>query len=283
MIKAYSQRITPPYSGQVQIAESNRARALTMDGETWEIQFLYATDGQSFQRRYRRVAHINYKELLEIPKRSPEQLADVDERIVELADFLATARLPFPATDRFEYWLLDHSDGSPLALIFSCTEAAQMESYPHRPEWTATPASIMKVARLPEEEQSHYVPPVNYRLEQLVKERAGKHPRARWIKRRDSLTETFPACLVREDWGKEEDQRLCQRYIERQAPRLLMLHGLEHEDRLRLEGYARQNALEVERFFHLYPAVADEKVISAIRVEARLRLTAGDTQNSFDY
>ena len=277
MIKAYSQRITPPYSGQVQIAESNRARALTMDGETWEIQFLYAANGQSFQRRYRRVAHIDHKELLEIPNRSPEQLADLDERIIELADFLATARLPFPAADRFEYWLLDHSDGSPLALIFSCTAAEQVDTYPHRPEWTATPASIMKVARLPEEEQSHYVPPVNYRLEQLVKERAGKHPRAMWIKRRDSLTETFPACLVREDWDKEEDQRLCQRYIERQAPRLLMLHGLEHEDRLRLEGYARQNALEVEQFFQLYPAVADEKVISAIRVEARLRLTAGDT------
>ncbi len=283
MIKAYSQRITPPYSGQVQIAESNRARALTMDGETWEIQFLYAGHRQTDQRRYRRVAHVDYKELLAIPKRSPEQLADVDERIIELADFLATARLPFPAADRFEYWLLDRSDGSPLALIFSCTEAEQMETYPHRPEWTATPASIMKVARLPEEEQSHYVPPVNYRLEQLVKERAGRHPRARWIKRRHSLTENFPACLVREDWDKEEDQRLCQRYIERQAPRLLMLHGLEHEDRLRLESYARQNALEVERFFQLYPAVADEKVISTIRVEARLRLTSGDSQNSLGF
>ena len=55
-----------------------------------------------------------------------------------------------------------------------------------------------------------------------------------------------------------------------------MLHGLEREERLRLEGYARRYALEVERFFHLYPAVADEKAMSAIRVEARLRLAAGD-------
>ena len=53
-----------------------------------------------------------------------------------------------------------------------------------------------------------------------------------------------------------------------------MLHGLKHEDRLRLEGYARQNALEVERFFPLYPAVADDKLMSAICVEARLRLAA---------
>ena len=30
--------------------------------------------------------------------------------------FVATASLPFPAADRFEYWLLDPTDGSPLAL-----------------------------------------------------------------------------------------------------------------------------------------------------------------------
>jgi hypothetical protein len=117
---------------------------------------------------------------------------------------------------------------------------------------------------------------VNYRLERLVNERAGKRPRARWIRRREGLTETFPACLVREDWENEEDRHLCERYIERQAPRLLMLHGLSRSDRLRLESYARENALEVERFFRLYPEVADEKLMSAIRVEARLRLAGGE-------
>jgi hypothetical protein len=172
-----------------------------------------------------------------------------------------------------EYWLLDDTDQQPLALIFSCLHAEEMPSFPHRPEWTATPAAIMEVPRIPGEDQ-HYVPPVNYRLEHLVNERAGRHPRARWIKRREGQTEIFPSCLVREDWESEEDRRLCQRYIERQAPRLLMLHGLTHEDRLRLEGYARHNALEVERFFPLYPAVADDKLMSAICVEARLRLAA---------
>ncbi|MEJ2593212.1 MAG: hypothetical protein P8178_17815, partial [Candidatus Thiodiazotropha sp.] len=124
------------------------------------------------------------------------------------------------------------------------------------------------------EEEKHYVPPVNYRLERMVNERAGRHPRARWIKRLEGQTEIIPSCLVREDWESAEDRRLCQRYIERQAPRLLMLHGLKHDDRLRLEGYARQNALEVERFFRLYPAVADQNLMSAICVEARLRLAA---------
>jgi hypothetical protein len=197
----------------------------------------------------------------------------VEEQVQELAAYLEEVSVPLPPADMHEYWLLDEADEQPLALIYSCLHAEEMPSFPHRPEWTATPAAIMEVTRIPEELQ-HYVPPVNYRLEHLVNERAGRHPRARWIRRREGQTGFFPACLVREDWEREEDRRLCQRYIERQAPRLLMLHGLKHKDRLRLEGYARQNALEVERFFPLYPAVADDKLMSAICVEARLRLAA---------
>ena len=43
--KAYSQRLTPPYSGQIQIVESERARAVSIDNETWEIHFLYGSRG----------------------------------------------------------------------------------------------------------------------------------------------------------------------------------------------------------------------------------------------
>ncbi len=34
----------------------------------------------------------------------------VDERIMELIEYLFDAKLPFPATDVFEYWLLDGKD-----------------------------------------------------------------------------------------------------------------------------------------------------------------------------
>ena len=53
-IRAYSQRLLPPYSGQLQIAESERARAITMDCETWEIHFLHADVGG--ERKFRRAA-----------------------------------------------------------------------------------------------------------------------------------------------------------------------------------------------------------------------------------
>ncbi len=50
-----------------------------------------------------------------------------------------------------------------------------------------------------------------------------------------------------------------------------MLQGLPRIDRQRLEQAAQENALDVDRFHTLYPEVIDEKLITALRVEARLR------------
>jgi hypothetical protein len=286
VIQAYSKRLLSPFTGQVQVVETEQARALTLDGSNWEVQFRFTFIGESpahtrqssnaEKHAYIRVAIIRQSGIERIPFPRHLDSGDVEQQVQRLAAYLKDVRVPLPPADVHEYWLLDEKEEMPLALIFSCVYAEEMPLFPPRLEWTATPASLMEVTKLPEEEKQ-YTPPVNYRLEQLVNERAGRHPKARWIKRRADLTEDFPPLLVREDWESEQDQMLCQRYIERQAPRLLMLHGLEHDQRLRLEGYARQNALEVDRFFHLYPDVVDEKMMSAIRVEARLRLSAGDT------
>jgi len=264
MITAYSQRLMPPYSGLVQIAESDRARAVTMDGRSWEFHFLQAAN-------FRRVAYIRHSELARISERgaTPEG-HDIDERILELTRFLATASLPFAAADEYEYWLLDPQDESPLALIFSCTKAEQMSTFPVHPEWTALPAAVMPIEST-EEEKSSNLAPVNYRLERLVAERAGSKPKARWFRRRSSEPDTFPTLLLREDWENEDERDLCERYITRQSTRLLMLHGLEQADRLRMEQASRPHAKEVARFFSMYPEVVDNELMSAIRVEARIR------------
>ncbi len=281
MINAYSQRLLPPYSGQAQIAESDRARAITLDGELWEFHFLYAVGaGQNAQeravkRRFRRVAGIMHSVLGEMATQSSHQFEHVDERIVELARFLTGASLPFPAMDKYEYWLLDPEDDSPLALIFSCTQAEQMANFPSLSEWTALPAAVMPIeATHAEKERSDS--PVNYRLERLVAERAGSKPRARWFERRPDEPDLFPALLIREDWQEEEHHALCQRYINRQSTRLLMLHGLQQEQRGRLEQAAKSHAIEVARFYPLYPEIVDKKLMNAIRIEARLRNSAGE-------
>ena len=288
MIKAFSQRLTPPYSGQIHIAESDSARTLTMDGNTWEVHFaknsINSSDSKTNKRSYRRVAYISHKQMLEIPVLPPEERAEIDQRIIELATFIRTATLPFPATDRFEYWLLDPTDGLPLALVFSCTEARQMETYPTHAEWTALPAAVLPIEKTDEEKQSG-LPPVNYRLESLVASRAGTRPKARWYERYQNEPDIFPPFMVREDWPEPADSDLCQRYLKRQSTRLLMLHNLKHEDRLRMEMAAKDHIFEVERLFKLYPDVADERLMNAMRVEARLRgaeAKGNDLQNRRD-
>jgi hypothetical protein len=282
MIKTYSQRLMPPYSGQAQIAESKRARAITIDGETWEFHFLKAgADGPGGQRSFFRVAYIRHDDLVDVEKFAAEEGRKVDARILELATFLQTVSLPFPATDRFEYWLLDPADGLPLALVFSCSDQAQMASFPAHPEWTALPAAVMPIDATLDEQESG-ASPVNYRFERQVAARSGDKPVARWFKRTDGDAGQFPACLVREDWSREADHGLCQRYINRQSTRLLMLHGLPLDDRRRLELSARAHPFEVARFHPLYPEIADPKVIKSIRVEARLRDSGGERSSTIN-
>ncbi len=275
MIKTYSQRLLTPYYGLVQIAESERARALTVDGQTWEIQFLRSGNGnQSRNNIFRRAVSISDSEIKQKKLDALLENQTVDERILELTDFLANVTLPFPAVDHFEYWLLDSSDQSPLALIFSCKESEQMEAYPSRPEWTALPAAVMPI-EVTEDEKSYAAAPVNYRLERLVAERAGFNPKAKWFTRLNE-EQSFPSFMLREDWKEEESTDLCQRYLKRQSPRLLMLNGLSQELRRQLEINARPFALEVARFYSLYPEVVDQTLMNSILVEARLRSATED-------
>jgi len=283
MIRAHSQRVLQPFSAQVQIAASETARALSMDGDLWEFQFIFANSSagsaSAGQRRGRfiRAATIRHDDLANLIANPTTPEGEVDERILELARFLLKAELPFPALDRYEYWLLDARDDAPLALIFSCNEAAEMESFPALTEWVALPAAVMPI-ETSEEERSRAYGPVNYRLERCVAERAGTKPKTQWFKRGEaaSESESFPPFLVREDWDTDEARGLCQRYLERQAPRLLMLQGLSKDERGRLERAAKANALDVARFYPLYPEIADKPLMDSIRIEARLRMAAGE-------
>lgn len=268
MINTFSQRLTPPYSGQVQIAQSETYRALTMDGHNWEIQYV--------NRSHVRVGTLTNKDIKSRSVRSEQMVDDVaDPKLGDLLDFLADIELPFKATDFFECWLLDRIDNSPLALIFSCSQAEQMKKFPSRAGWTALPDAVMPIQKT-EREVAAKVPPVNYRLESLVAERAGTNCKAIWFDRREQLSDDFPPFLIREDWEDPDHQSLCKRYVDRQSPRLLMLQRLAKTDRERLESSCELYATEVARLCGLYPEVLNETLINSLRVEARLR-EASDT------
>jgi len=279
LIKAYSQRLMPPYSGQMQVVETDRARALTLDSSTWEIQFLHSTDNHShgLKRSYMRVATISNSDIKQKKFFPSSEENDVeqtesktDERMLELLEFLYAATLPFPAADKFEFWLLDSKEKKPLALIYTCINEEQMSSFPEQAEWSALPDAVMPIERSEEEKEQEYAP-INYQLERLVAARAGFNAKAQWFNRETMSSEMFPDLMLREDWEEPHSADLCQRYLKRQSPRLLMLHNLSLDVRRQCEVNAREHALEVERFHLLYPEIVDQALIDAVRVEAKLR------------
>jgi hypothetical protein len=286
LIRAYSQRLLPPYAGIALIAESELARAQTLDGLNWSIQYFsgnedslhrhYRTQGYGLDKGYYTVASLKNRELKTFIFPPHVDADQVSESIHELTDFLLTAKLPFPIADLYEYWLLDSTDDSPLALIYSCCEESLMSSFPSKSEWTALPHSKMRIDNT-EQEDARNEPPVNYRFQSLIANRAGHNPRAAWFKREQHNHAGFPGMLVREDWAEQAHHDLCQRYLMRKAPRLLMLQSLSAEERSRLEVAARPHVFEVDQFYPLYPEVNDQQLMNTIRVEARLRRATPQT------
>ena len=280
MIRAYSQRILPPYSGVVQIAESDNMRAQSFDGINWDIQYLpdkgdgnERVRGYALDRGYYNVASLSKGDLKTFLFPSFLDPDEVTAGINELQQYLASAEIPFPGADHFELWLLDVVDDSPLALIYSCCDESLMENYSGQLQWTALPHSKLEVENT-EGEQLRKEPPVNHRLQRMVARRAGNCPKAVWFKRDGNGDDVFPSFLVREDWQDSAEHDLCQRYLSRKAPRLLLLQGLSRDDRERMELAAKQHVFEVEQYFPLYPEVNDERRMKAMRVEAQLRRTA---------
>lgn len=267
MFKAYAQKLGPPFSGQVQIVESDKYRAMTLDGQMWEIQYV--------NRIHVRAATVSADEI-KSGKYKTELIAEgsADPKLVELMEYLNDVKLPFTSSDHFEYWMLDREEQAPLAMMFSCSSADQMKKFPVHSEWTALPDSVMPVSKTQKEIDAS-MPPVNYRVESAVSERAGTRKVARWYDRREHDDSLFPPCLLREDWPDDEQQSLAERYLERQAPRLLMLQGISDPKREQLENSCKHHASEVARFYSLYPKIINKEQISALRVEARIRAASG--------
>ncbi|TDX99299.1 hypothetical protein EDC23_2509 [Thiohalophilus thiocyanatoxydans] len=274
----YSRRLLLPYIGVIQVAELGRAHALSLDGVNWAIRYALADKAQlrnmgptdDPRLSYPLIATIK-QDWLEMKGQHP--LLDANELrslSQQLYEAVTAASVPFAAGDYYEYWLLDCTDGSPLALLHSTADEEELRQRPPRPVWLAMPASQLYVEP-PEPPQAVYVPPVNYRLEKLIEERAGNRPRGAWFERTNPATDGFPPCLVQEAWEDDAQQRLCERYLQRLAPRLLMMDGLSRSVRRRLEQAARDQVFEVEKFYPLYPEVIDDSVLTTARVEARIR------------
>lgn len=284
-MKAYAKRLHNPFSGIVQVVASEQIRALSYNGVDWELQFQCHTP-RGIQ--YARIGHWAKQHGFHPYPLDPSIDRDAVETAYRpLVTALETTAIPLPQDDYYEFWLLDETQRQPLALLASCRLASEMPQASIHPIWRALNPSQLELCNSPEEERRG-APPASYRLEQNVKDRAGQNPQARWFLRAadgsgQALNATadvletplpadyFPPLLLRETWNKPAEQALCERYLQRLAPRLLVLQGLSLASRDRVEQMASHYAQEVAMSFHLYPAVADPQRMTALRVEARLR------------
>jgi len=279
MTSLYSKRVLLPFVGVVQIADLGWARALSLNGIHWTVRYRHHENGKTQKGRFNYDPRVNIALMLTIEH---EQMkcrqirTDLDPNTVvadaqRVFDVIQEADIPFAASDTYEYWLLDSEDDSPLALLHSCIDQSEFANFLPPPVWQAITAAELEVADPQIREDGFYQPPVNYRFQEVVEKRAGNHPRGAWFNRARMKDYDYPSCLIKENWDDAEDQRLCDLYLQRLAPRLLMLNGLPNSVRERLEISACQHAHDVESFYHLYPDVVNEELLTKARVEARLR------------
>ncbi len=279
MPRVYSRRLLSPYVGMVQVAELDWARALSLDGQNWAIRYAQHENAQTRNARLSHDPRVNLSLILTIEEdqlktriirsaMDPEQVRLDSQRLFEV---LRNITVPLVAADRYEYWLLDSSDKKPLALLHSCVDEEDMKRSVPPPEWFPIPAAELAVPDPDPPDQGTYQPPVNYRLQKFIDKFAGSKPQASWFERTDTSTVDLPPCLIRDEWGDPQYQRLCELYLQRLAPRLLMMHNLPRTIRQRLEQAAVKYVFEIEKYYQLYPEVVDNSLLNAARVEARLR------------
>lgn len=290
-VAAYAKRLNNPFQGVLQVVANERVRALSFDGFHWELQlqcdlhrmkptFAHTLPRFQFARIGRWAAQEGFKPY---PLDPALRGAEVEAYCRPVIAALAQVRAPLPQDDHYEWWLLDEREQQPLALLASCRHEAEMPALTTtRPCWYALNASQLPIAYT-DEEMQRGLPPVNYRLEVLVKQRAGQNPQARWFVRHADgsrqayqqeglfAAHLFPELLLREDWDNANAQTLCARYLQRLAPQLLVLQYLSHAGRDRAEQMASKHVIEMDEHFHLYPCVANPQRMTAWRVEARLR------------
>lgn len=279
MTKIYSKRLLLPFVGVVQVADLGWVRALSLNGINWTVRYEKHENEQTRTELLNYDPRVNIAFMLNIEKDQmnyrpvrtgldSEQTEIDSQRIFEVIN---SARIPFEPGDHYEYWLLDAEDQSPLALLYTCVEESETRSHTPPPVWRSISAAELPVTDSTAQDESFYQPPVNYRLQEKVEVQAGKKPRAAWFKRTDTGSDNFPPCLIKSQWDDAECQRLCDLYLDRLAPRLLMLTGLPSDLRQHLENAACQHAIEVDNFYNLYPEVINDKALTTARVEARLR------------
>ncbi len=276
----YSLRQWSPYQGTVQIVEIRGFRAVSRDGQRWQVQvrnegirfFTYGTwsaDGSG-------------------------NLIATDRTQAIVSALEGHPPLPFPAIDNLELWLLDQEQLLPLALLRSMPDTRR-PFVSEDPRWQSAlsiNSSFVSpsILRRAEDSAAQHIPHQEL-LERFVSAAAGAFPSAQWFRRdakgngqglgirnvadaianRSLESEAFPPLLVREHWDDEMFEQLVDDYHSWQAPELLTHASLSSSVRDLLEHKASGSAERIYNLRNVLPKIINRELIDRVFVEAVIR------------
>jgi hypothetical protein len=304
-IACYGQRLLNPFRGVINCIRYESAEAVTRDGLRWDIYVSNdrLLEGMDTGRRVQ-ISDIRYGNWSHETglKRGPlypsedfkylEHMgAIVYEHLLEVHD-----RIPFPFQDRFEFWLLDR-EARPLALLDSAVRREDIE-LDQSIEWRAGQACRQGFTTAAVEHDREGAA-AGY-LSRHINAGAGATPAAQWFERlsdgsgaglagvnldpgqteRTLEAGEFPPLLLAMRHYDAVHRRLYNDFLNWQAPWLLTLPTLDRTTREHFEGEACSRPLLVAQQYRLYPEIIDASLIRAARVEARLRKSVPEDNDS---
>lgn len=299
----YCLRRVNPFLGVVAVVRTDAGRALSVDGQNWQIQVLahpprglWSRDGHRDDLQFFRFGV--WSEASGLTRVPLNPILDVGHMVAVSQDLVARVRealpaLPFPPAPELELWLLDQ-DEAPLALLATALEDTDLATL-GSPDWTAGGrgerpfvSARLSGQGVPERDGTGRFYHAEA-VERLFHATAGRRLNRQWFRRgpdaveglspdvpaalagRRLPPESFPVLPLRTEWADAGDRALVAEYVDWLAPYLLTLPALPDDLRARLEHAALRYALLVDALWRLYPTVLDEDLLNRARVEARLR------------
>ena len=300
--QCYSIRRLNPFQGMVQIVRTPNSLATSINGIDWDVQILaeppYDTWGLASpiktEYRFLRFGSWNSDQgLTGVPANPLLNLTRMITESNHLVEILigTSAQIPFPATDRFELWLMDDSDQQPRALLASTVDEDHLTAHT-KSEWIAS-TNEFPSTHLQNYYSRHAVvadrTPNKHYLEEVIRQRTSRAMQC-WFKRTKdgggtpiSATtelatnnigqlpaEAFPVLLLGDHWNNRLAESVVSDYYAWLSPYLLTLQHLPDAVRSELEILAVKQAFAVEACWRLYPKIIDRRMIDTARVAAKL-------------
>lgn len=281
----YAVRRLNPFTGVAQLVASKEARAISLDGEHWEIQVMAEVPNDcwgSLSDKHRESRYFRFgiwsgtTGLRKVPINPIMDIGAMLEAAAPITGELQQIedQVPFPLADTLELWLLDQED-NPLALLATALPGEDLAPLKqHR--WCAASLNDRSLGGKS---------PVADHLEALIQQRSKGS--VRWFHRAEPGSgrgvrlddcgdaeiagDHFPRLPIRSHWEEADEQALIDIWIRRLSPKILCLPYLDTATRTAIESLAHEFAVEVASVWRMYPPSVDVEFINSARIEARLR------------